>query len=117
MTFEKPAHRPEAETTLARAPQVDPTVATLLAIQHLLEQQATLLQSISQELVALRETQSTYQGTLAKLDRQLRWARAVKIVRGVIFWLFWLGVAGVIAYYWVDLSTIWQEWANFIVSF
>jgi len=93
----------------------DPLLTAVGTIQRQLEQQARLLQNLQQEVIALRETQSAYHETLIKLERQLRWTRWVRRVRGTIFGLFWLGVAAILAYYWSDLSTLWNDWSRFIL--
>jgi hypothetical protein len=95
--------------------QVDQRLAALAAVPDQLEQQARVLQAMSQELAALRATQTAYHETLIKLDRQMRWTRWWRGIRSAIFWLFWLGVAGILAYYWEDLSNIWDDWARFIL--
>lgn len=97
-------------------PPVDPTVATLAAIQRQLAEQTHLLRAMHQELMDLRTTQTSNGATIVKLERQLRWARWVRRIRTVLFALFWLGVAAILAYYWTDLSTIWYQWSNFLLN-
>ena len=97
-------------------PPVDPTVATLAAIQRQLAEQTHLLRAMQQELLELRTTQATNGATIVKLERQLRWARWVRRIRTTLFALFWLGVVAILAYYWTDLSIIWQQWSTFLLN-
>jgi len=114
MNFDKLTEMTEAGNTVQVAP-VDPTVVALGRMQQQLAEQNRLIQVMGQELAALREMQATYQVTLNKLERQLRWARWVRSIRSAIFLLFWLGVLAVLFYYWSDLSTLWEDWRRFIL--
>ncbi|MBX3011913.1 MAG: hypothetical protein KF832_10430 [Caldilineaceae bacterium] len=114
MTFDPQAGPPKRFPPAPPTP-VEPSLAALLTIQAQVEKQTDLLHAIQQELIALRETQQTYQATMASLDRQMRWARWVRRMRGAIALLFWLGVAAVIAYYWAEISQLWEDIARFIL--
>lgn len=114
MTLDKPSINPMMATTEQMSLQ-DPTLAALVTIQQQLEAQATLLRTMNQELASLRESQTVYHTTLTKLDRQLRWTRWVRRIRGIIFLVFWLSAAAIVAYYWADLSQIWNDLARFIL--
>jgi transcriptional regulator GlxA family with amidase domain len=114
MTFNKPVTEQETDLS-ARAPQVDPTVAVLVAVQHHLEEQTKLLQKMNAELATFRAAQTTHTETLARIDRRLRWAVWGRRIRTVIAGVFWLGVAGLLTYYWTDLATIWNDLARFIL--
>ena len=114
MTLQKGVVNQGSEIS-AHLMQRDPVLTAVRTIQGQLEQQTRLLQSLQQEIIALRETQSTYHATLTKLERQMRWARWMRGVRGAIFGLFWLGMAAILAYYWRDLSTLWSDWSRFIL--
>ena len=96
---------------------VDPTVATLAAIQRQLAEQTHLLRVMQQELMELRTTQVASGTTIVKLERQMRWTRWVRRIRSVLFALFWLGVALIIAYYWTDLSVTWNYWTTILRDF
>lgn len=115
MAFDKSAIEQAAESA-AQLPPVDPTAAALAIVQRQLAEQAALLRMMNQELAALRAAQATYSDTVVKLERQLRWARWVRRLRRTIFALFWLGVLAILAYYWTDLSTIWHNWATFLLN-
>lgn len=115
MTVEHAAREPSPEQPTP-TPPVDPTVATLAAIQRQLAEQTHLLRTMHQELLELRTAQTTSGATIVKLERQLRWARWVRRIRSALFVLFWLGVVAILAYYWTDLSTIWQQWSNFLLN-
>lgn len=97
-------------------PPVDPTAAALATVQRQLAEQTSLLRTLHQELAALRAVQATYSDTVVKLERQLRWARWMRRIRTTLFTLFWLGVVAILAYYWTDLSTIWNNWATFLLN-
>jgi hypothetical protein len=114
MTLQRPVGGQRGEIP-AQVTQGEPPLGAGETIQRQLEQQARLLQALHLEIIALRETQSAYHVTLTKLEKQMRWARWVRRVRGAIFGLFWLGVAAILAYYWQDLSTLWNDWSRFIL--
>lgn len=114
MNVDKPAPRSAPEVP-ARVSQGDPTVAVLIAVQNHLEQQTKLLQKMNEELVAFRTTQASYGETLAKMDRHLRWARWGRRIRLLFSALFWLGIVGIVVYYWADLSAMWNDWSRNIL--
>lgn len=107
-----------AQTTEPPAPMPpgDPTVATLAAIQRQLAEQTHVLRAMHLELTELRTAQATNGVTMVKLERQLRWSRWMRRLRTTIFALFWLGVLAIFAYYWTDLSTIWDNWSTFLLN-
>ena len=115
MTLENTT-REQTTDSPAQLPPVDPTVATLAAIQRQLAEQTHLLRAMHQELTELRTAQATNGVTIVKLERQLRWARWMRRLRTTIFALFWLGVVAILAYYWTDLSTIWNNWGTFLLN-
>lgn len=116
MTVDHPTKEPTTEPATP-IPPLDPTVATLAAIQRQLAEQTYLLRAMQQDLLELRTTQATNGTTIVKLERQLRWSRWVRRIRSVLFLLFWLGVAAIVAYYWTDLSTTWNYWTTMLRDF
>lgn len=116
MTIDNAA-RAQTTDQPAPMPPVDPTVATLAAIQRQLAEQTHVLRAMHQELTELRTAQATNGVTMVKLERQLRWARWMRRIRTTIFALFWLGVVALLAYYWTDLSTTWYYWVNILRDF
>lgn len=84
----------------------------LLLLQKGQEEQLRLLQALRQEVDALRTAQSTQAATVAKMDRQLRWARWWRLGRTVFCWLLLFG-AGFVIYStvgdWNWLFTWWDR--------
>lgn len=97
-------------------PPVDSTTAALATVQRQLAEQTHLLRNLTQEVAALRAAQATYSDTVVKLEKQLRWARWTRRIRTALIALFWLGVLVILAYYWTDLATIWNNWATFLLN-
>ena len=85
--------------------QVEKTLAGLSAVSRQLAHQAQLLETMQQELTAIKEAQVVYGDTVTKMDRQLRRARWWRRIGSLIYWLILLGSIGALAYYFVD-------WAN-----
>ena len=104
-----PPERPHRPPLAAKPRASAETIAAQLA------QQTQLIHALHQEVLALRAAQTAQGETIAQLDRYLRWLRWGRRIRGAIVLLFWLGIAAVIAYYWGDLSRIWEEWSRFLL--
>lgn len=64
----------------------------LLLLQKGQEEQLRLLHSLRQEVDALRTAQLAQSTTVAKLDRQLRWARWWRLIRAIVIWLLLIAI-------------------------